>query len=138
MQAELSQSEAALDAEYYCLHHPEALLEKYKALCDCRKPRPGLILKAALELNIDLGLSWLIGDNLSDIMAGKSAGCRTILLGKMKCELCRLMDQRNVKPDKICENLLEASGVVLLDKKNYLREGKRHTSNVKRLKENYD
>ena len=86
MNSELSGDGAELDGEYYCLHHPEAVVEKYRVQCDCRKPLPGLLFKAAREKDIDLKESWLIGDNLSDIQAGKAAGCRTILIGTMKCE----------------------------------------------------
>jgi D,D-heptose 1,7-bisphosphate phosphatase len=105
MKDDLAARGAFLDGEYYCLHHPEARLEQYKVKCGCRKPEPGLLLQAAQVMNIDLQASWLIGDNLSDVQAGKKAGCRTVLLGKMKCELCHLMDERQVRPDHICDNL---------------------------------
>ena len=58
-----------------------------------------------MKKNIDLKESWLIGDNLSDIQAGKAAGCRTVLIGTMKCELCRLMGEKNIFPDKISGNI---------------------------------
>jgi len=108
MNSELIGDGAELDGEYYCLHHPEALVEKYRMQSYCRKPLPGLLFKAAMEKDIDLKQSWLIGDNLSDIQAGKAAGCRTILIGTMKCELCQLMGERNVFPDKIVGNITEA------------------------------
>jgi D-glycero-D-manno-heptose 1,7-bisphosphate phosphatase len=111
----LKNAGAQLDGEYYCLHHPEAVVEQYKVKCDCRKPEPGLILKAAREMDIDLPRSWLIGDNLSDIQAGKNAGCRTILLGKLKCEVCHSMDLRNIQPDKICDNLSDAVSFIILN-----------------------
>ena len=63
-----------IKAVYYCPHHPEKGLDKYKTACDCRKPEPGMIKQAALEHQIDLPQSILIGDNLSDIKAGKAAG----------------------------------------------------------------
>jgi D-glycero-D-manno-heptose 1,7-bisphosphate phosphatase len=115
MKTELSKFGEDLDAEYYCLHHPDAIVKQYKVKCDCRKPRPGLILKAAQEMDIDLQQSWMVGDNLSDIQAGKSAGCKTILLGKMKCELCHLMENRKIIPDQISDNLPEAVRVVMLE-----------------------
>ncbi len=113
MKDELGRAGASLDGEYYCFHHPEAIVEQYRVRCDCRKPAPRLLFKAARDMSIDLGQSWLIGDNLSDIKAGKSAGCRTILLGKMKCEVCHLMDEQNVRPDTISANLLEAVKYIL-------------------------
>lgn len=69
-----------LDHFYTCPHHPNANLEKYRINCSCRKPLPGLILQAAKDFDIDLSQSWMIGDRISDIIAGKKAGCKTILL----------------------------------------------------------
>lgn len=109
---ELVRENANVDAEYYCLHHPQAVVSELKTVCDCRKPEPGLIIKAADELNIDLKSSWMVGDGLTDICAGKSAGCRTILIGKEKCELCRRMEENNARPDYICENLLQAASII--------------------------
>ena len=108
MNSDLNKGGAVLDGEYYCLHHPEAVVEKYRIVCNCHKPLPGLLLRAAREKDIDLKQSWLIGDNLSDIQAGKAAGCRTILIGTMKCELCGLMNEKNIFPDKIFGNITEA------------------------------
>lgn len=62
-----------LEGFYYCPHHPEAG-------CGCRKPAPGLLLKAAREHGIDLAASWMIGDILNDVEAGRRAGCRTVLI----------------------------------------------------------
>lgn len=112
MNDELAKEGASLDGEYYCFHHPEAKVEKLKVNCGCRKPEPGLLLEAAKNLNIDLPQSWMIGDGLTDVKAGKSAGCQTILLGKMKCELCRLMGEQDARPDFIAANLLEAANLV--------------------------
>ena len=63
----------ALDGVYYCPHAPDAE-------CDCRKPKPGLLLRAAAELRIDLKRSYIVGDKLSDVEAGAAVGCRSILL----------------------------------------------------------
>jgi len=109
MRTELTKQDAFLDAEYYCLHHPEAKIEEYKKNCECRKPKPGLLLKAAKELNIDLSNSWMVGDGLTDIEAGKRAGCKTILIGNMKCDLCRLMDEKNIRPDYIVKDIYIAA-----------------------------
>ena len=74
---------AYLDAIYYCPHHPhkgyEGEIPELKIDCGCRKPKPGLLLRAAEDFNIDLGRSWMIGDSESDIRAGEAAGCRTAL-----------------------------------------------------------
>ena len=113
MKTQLWQEDVFLDGEYYCLHHPEAKIERYRADCACRKPKPGLILNAARDMDIDVAESWYIGDNLTDMQAGHNAGCRTLLIGKMKCELCNLMYNEGVKPEAIKLNLLEAADYIL-------------------------
>ena len=102
-----------LDGEYYCRHHPEAVVPELRATCECRKPGPGLLLQAAREMDIAISQSWMIGDGITDIQAGKRAGCRTILIGRMKCELCELMNQNDARPDFIAPNLLEAARYIL-------------------------
>ena len=75
---------AYLDAIYFCPHHPhkgyEGEIPELKFDCDCRKPKPGMLLQAAKDFNIDLSQSWMIGDSENDVLAGKNAGCRTALL----------------------------------------------------------
>jgi len=114
MKEELAEFGARLDRIYYCLHHPEAIKKEYRKNCPCRKPNPGLLLKAAEELQISLNSSYMIGDGLTDIQAGERAGCKTILLGRLKCDLCRLMEDLEVKPDLIASNLARA--VKLIEK----------------------
>ncbi len=76
---------AYLDGIYFCPHHPhrgfEGKVPELKIECDCRKPKPGMLLKAANNFNIDLSQSWMIGDGENDVKAGVAAGCRTALLG---------------------------------------------------------
>jgi D-glycero-D-manno-heptose 1,7-bisphosphate phosphatase len=69
-----------LDGYYYCPHHPVGSLTDFTMECDCRKPLPGMLLQAAEDHGIDLSCSWMIGDILNDVEAGKRAGCRTILI----------------------------------------------------------
>ncbi|MGF6847828.1 D-glycero-D-manno-heptose 1,7-bisphosphate phosphatase [Chitinophaga sp. W3I9] len=71
---------AWLDGCYYCPHHPEAALKRYRVNCQCRKPNAGMILGAAKDHHIHLPSSWMIGDILNDIEAGNRAGCKTLLL----------------------------------------------------------
>ncbi len=84
METLLGQEGAYLDGIYYCPHHPDKGFEgeviELKIDCDCRKPKPGLILRAAQDLNIDLTRSWMVGDGKNDVTAGKKAGCHTALL----------------------------------------------------------
>lgn len=65
---------------YWCPHHPQGIVPEYTRACDCRKPAPGLLLRAAREHDIDLSQSWFIGDILDDVEAGHRAGCRSVLI----------------------------------------------------------
>jgi D-glycero-D-manno-heptose 1,7-bisphosphate phosphatase len=76
----LAECGAKIDASYYCPHHPTESVGHYRIACECRKPKPGLLLAAARELGIDLAQSWMIGDKPCDAEAGTAAGCRTILV----------------------------------------------------------
>jgi D-glycero-D-manno-heptose 1,7-bisphosphate phosphatase len=112
MKTELSKAGAYVDREYYCFHHPQAALRKYRVKCDCRKPKPGLMLKACKDFNLDPKRCIALGDSINDVEAGKAAGCIAILLGQLKCDLCRLMGEKDIKPDGIFPNLLQASKIV--------------------------
>lgn len=88
----LGQQGCYLDAIYYCPHHPDKGFEgerpEYKIVCECRKPKPGLLLKAAQDFNIDLERSWMIGDDDNDVKAGLSAGCKTLKVDSEHNLLC--------------------------------------------------
>ncbi len=85
METLLGQHGAYLDAIYFCPHHPhrgyEGEISELKIDCNCRKPKPGMLIKAASDFNIDLSSSWMIGDGENDIKAGQNAGCHTALIG---------------------------------------------------------
>lgn len=108
MTMELGAQGATVDGIYYCPHHPEGENAGYRMVCTCRKPQPGLLLQAAKEFALDLSQCYMVGDSLTDIKAGKNAGCKTLLIGKMKCELCHLMDDEGIRPDAIVGSLVEA------------------------------
>jgi len=76
----LTESGVAIDDYRYCLHHPDAVDPELARACECRKPKPGMLLQAAAALDIDLSRSWMIGDSDADAEAGRTAGCRTILV----------------------------------------------------------
>lgn len=84
METMLGESGVFVDAIYYCPHHPhkgyEGEIAELKKECECRKPKPGMLLKAAEDYNIDLQSSWMIGDGQNDIQAGIAAGCHTALI----------------------------------------------------------
>jgi len=109
MEKELAKKKAFLDAVYYCPHDPKGANKRYKKVCNCRKPKPGLLLEASKRFNINLKDSYMIGDELADIQTGRNIGCKTILLGRIKCQLCKLMVDKGVFPDIIVSDLLEAA-----------------------------
>ena len=86
METLLGNDGAYIDAIYFCPHHPhrgyKGEIEELKINCDCRKPKAGMLIKAANDFNIDLKQSWMVGDGENDIKAGKNAGCKTALIGQ--------------------------------------------------------
>ena len=80
IRSKLLQQNAFIDDVYYCLHHPDAVNEAYRVICECRKPKPGLLFQAAQDHEIDLSRSYMIGDRITDIFAAEAAGCEAILV----------------------------------------------------------
>lgn len=78
----LEQKGVHIDGFYYCPHHPRGHVPRYSVPCECRKPLPGLLLQAAAEHGVDTATSWMVGDILNDVEAGKRAGCRTALVDR--------------------------------------------------------
>ena len=78
--SELSSLGVHLSGIYHCPHHPDGVIPELATRCSCRKPQPGMLLKAARDLEIDLQRSWFVGDILDDIEAGNRAGCHTVLV----------------------------------------------------------
>jgi D-glycero-D-manno-heptose 1,7-bisphosphate phosphatase len=98
---------AHLDAIYHCPHHPDEG-------CDCRKPRPGMLIRAAEEHGLDLGQSFVAGDKVSDLDAGRRVGCRTVLvLTGYGSEQRDAFDQCGFQPDHVSDDLLAAVGWIL-------------------------
>ncbi|MGA2873984.1 MAG: HAD-IIIA family hydrolase [Nitrososphaerales archaeon] len=108
----LAKKGVSFDGEYYCLHHPRALIKKYRLDCDCKKPKPGLIIKAAEEHDLDLKKSYFVGDSLTDVQAGKAAGCKTVLIGQMTDMLNRMMKKHHAVPDFMIANLSEMDSIL--------------------------
>jgi D-glycero-D-manno-heptose 1,7-bisphosphate phosphatase len=101
---------ARLDALYVCTHHPTAGQPPFRLECECRKPKPGLLLRAAAEMCLDLSRSVMIGDKPSDIGAGHAAGLATVLVltgyGRGEWEYRR--QEWTLKPDHVAEDLFDA------------------------------
>lgn len=105
----LGRKSAKLDAIYYCPHHPNANLKKYRIKCSCRKPNPGLIKKAQKALKIDMKKSFMVGDTTRDILAGKRAGLKTILV---KTGYAGKDGKYKVEPDFTAKNLMAAAKII--------------------------
>lgn len=115
LELELDRGGARVDAIYYCPHHPTAGIPLYKIECECRKPKPGMLLRGAREFGIDLKKSFVVGDSLVDMQAGTSVGAATVLVltgyGKSALESCR---QLNIKIDNVAETISEAVDFIAL------------------------
>jgi D-glycero-D-manno-heptose 1,7-bisphosphate phosphatase len=98
----------------YCPHHPTEAVGEYLIDCDCRKPKPGMLHRAADELDLDLMASVMVGDRINDMIAGQEAGCRTVLvstglgLGERK-----LLPTAPCQPDHLCDDLGSAVDWIL-------------------------
>ncbi len=110
METLLGEQHAFVNGIYFCPHHPEKGFEgeipELKIECECRKPKPGMLLKAAQDMNIDLEKSWMIGDSVRDLLAGKNAGCRTVFIS----------DKESEYADFVVNNLKEAAELLLKGK----------------------
>jgi D-glycero-D-manno-heptose 1,7-bisphosphate phosphatase len=101
---------ARLDGIYYCPHHPSAGEPPYRQDCGCRKPKPGLVRRAASELGVDLDRSWVVGDRDADVELARSVGARSALVktGYGRGELLWHAPSWPRPPDLVAEHLLEA------------------------------
>jgi len=105
----LAQKGASLDGIYYCPYHPDGAIAKYRRDHGWRKPKPGMLLAAAEEMDLDLAGSWMIGDSSRDIEAGRSAGCMTILVGATQVKREGAPDSG---PDHVARNIREAVNII--------------------------
>jgi D-glycero-D-manno-heptose 1,7-bisphosphate phosphatase len=107
----------ALDRFYFCPHHPMASMADYRMECECRKPRSGMLLRGAREFNVDLAASFLVGDRMTDIIAGAKAGCRTALVetGKHRAAPIHTSEplDLSIKPGCVCADLAAAADWIL-------------------------
>ena len=107
--SEVQRAGGRIEDIHYCLHHPDALVPELKQNCQCRKPKTGLLERAARKLNVELSDCYMIGDGIPDLVAGVTAGCRTVFIGRWKCEICQFTEDPHIRPAFIARNLLEAS-----------------------------
>lgn len=118
MTATLKKNGVVINGVYYCPHLPDAVIEKYKAVCDCRKPAMGLYKMAVKDFNIDIDYSWAVGDKMRDCSICADFGCRGFLIGnsetKKVLEQVRLGEYKKVR---YAVDLLEAARFIVEDKK---------------------
>jgi D-glycero-D-manno-heptose 1,7-bisphosphate phosphatase len=107
---ELEQESVRLDAIYYCAHHPSVGEPPYRLDCDCRKPKPGLVQRAATDFEIDLERSWMVGDRYGDVEMARNAGLHAAFVlsgyGRGEWEYQRASWQ--IEPELVAEDLLAA------------------------------
>jgi D-glycero-D-manno-heptose 1,7-bisphosphate phosphatase len=115
LQRALNSEGAQLDAIYYCAHHPSVGEPPYRYDCDCRKPKPGLIHRAAEEFDVDLGKSWMVGDRYNDIELARNAGVRSalVLSGYGRGEWEHQRARWKYEPDLVSEHLFEATKKII-------------------------
>lgn len=100
-----------LSGFYYCPHHPNGIISEYSIKCNCRKPEPGMLLRAAKEHHVDLSASWMIGDILDDIEAGNRAGCQSILINNGNETLWKSGENR--RPRFVVDTINQAANFIL-------------------------
>jgi D-glycero-D-manno-heptose 1,7-bisphosphate phosphatase len=110
LRVQLEESGARIDAIYYCAHHPTVGPPQYRVDCDCRKPKPGLIQRAASEFDIDLSASWMIGDRYGDIELARNAGLHgaLVLTGYGRGEWEYQRHSWQTEPDLVTDDLAAA------------------------------
>ncbi len=120
----LAEEKAFIDDIYYCPHHPEVGIPPLNTVCPCRKPKPGMLLKAQQEHGVNLSQSFVIGDRLIDVETGYNGGARSILVltGYGRTERSQLETSPTVKPEYIAQNLLDAVHYILSLNHQTIRE----------------
>ena len=111
--AHLAAGGARVDAFYYCPHHPDAPRREYARACDCRKPLPGMLRRAAVDLGIDLARSFVVGDRWNDIEAGAAVGARTVLVRTGYGRISESRASSEKPPVVLADNLAEAVSWIL-------------------------
>lgn len=104
---------AHIDGFYFCPHYPSGVVEEYRKTCDCRKPQPGLLRRAAVELNLDLPRSFVVGDRWHDLAAGQAVGARGVLVRTGIGSKDEAAPDAAVTPAAIVDNLIDAAAWIL-------------------------
>ena len=113
IQSQLADIGEELDGHYYCPHEPSASIEAFRIDCDCRKPKPGMVTRAARDLGLDVERSVVVGDKWSDIRLAKQTGARSVLVrtgyGRSQEHIC----QEGLSADVVVDTLMDAVNWIL-------------------------
>lgn len=101
----LASEQVQIEAFYFCPHHHRGMVTKYITKCNCRKPQPGMLQRASVELGLDPASSYIVGDNLTDLQAGSAAGCKALMVGENNSQCPGYATAT--------ESLLEAAEIIL-------------------------
>lgn len=112
LRRQLTAAGVELDAIYFCPYHPDGTVPPYNREHEERKPAPGMLLRAAREMDLDLAKSWMVGDRLRDIQSGHRAGCRTVLVRSDSTEPLNDFAGKD-RPDFEADGLLAAADLIL-------------------------
>jgi len=115
LKSEIEKVGGRLEKIYVCLHHPDpdqVVRESLLCECECRKPKPGMLLEAAKEFGIDMEKSWMVGDSWKDVIAGNRAGCKTILIAPERKKLLRC------RPNHSTVDLTQAVEIIQKEERN--------------------
>src|SRR5688572_2695973 len=111
--ARLEAGGARIDGFYFCPHHPSGVVEQYRSACDCRKPQPGMLRRAAIDLDLDLARSFTVGDRWHDVAAGQAVGARGVLVRTGMGASAEAAPEAAVTPAAIVDNLMDAAAWML-------------------------
>jgi D-glycero-D-manno-heptose 1,7-bisphosphate phosphatase len=103
---------ARIDGYYYCPHHPDGTVEEFSLACDCRKPKPGLIVRAARDLDIDVARSFVVGDRWLDVEMGHAVGATTVLV-RTGYGVGEEGHPAGIGADMVADNLMDAASWIL-------------------------
>lgn len=111
--ARLEAGGAHVDGFYFCPHYPSGVVEQYRTACDCRKPQPGMLRRAATDLDLDLARSFVVGDRWHDLAAGQAVGARGVLVRTGLGVKDEAAPDASVTPAAIVDNLMDAAAWIL-------------------------
>lgn len=108
----LDKYDISVDDEFYCLHHPNAKIKKYRKTCNCRKPGISMIKVATTKYDIDINKSYVIGDGIVDMEMAKKIKCKSIFVGNINSTVLAIFKDKKLSPDYVVKDLFEAAKLI--------------------------